>query len=86
VNGLRHLEEAGVLDPPLPPPAACSRCLRPLEVDKRHWDTCYACGHEHPHTLPRIAALTYGAAGCRRRVERRGISKSQSCRSRDSPR
>jgi hypothetical protein len=59
------MENACVLDPPLLPPAACSRCLRPLEVDKRRWGTCYPCGHEHPHTLPRIAAVTYGAAGTR---------------------
>ena len=59
------MEEAGVLHRPLTPPAACSRCLRPLEEDKRHWGTCYLCGHEHPRTLPRISAITYGAAGTR---------------------
>jgi hypothetical protein len=59
------MHDARVLDPPLAPPAACSRCLRPLEVDKRRWGTCYPCGHEHRPTLPRIAAVTYGAAGTR---------------------
>lgn len=59
------MEEADVLNPPLAPPAACSRCLRPLEVSKRHWGTCFPCGHEHPQTLPRITAVTYGASGTR---------------------
>jgi predicted amidophosphoribosyltransferase len=59
------MREADVLDPPLAPPAACSRCLRPLEANKRPWGTCYACGHEHPQTLPRITAVTYGASGTR---------------------
>jgi predicted amidophosphoribosyltransferase len=62
---VKAMAEADVLDPPLAPPAACSRCLRPLEASKRHWETCYPCGHEHPHTLPRITAITYGAAGTR---------------------
>ena len=59
------MEEAEVLHPPLAPPASCSRCLRPLEVDKRRWGNCYPCGHEHPRTLARISAVTYGAAGTR---------------------
>ena len=59
------MREADVLHSPLAPPAACARCLRPLEADKRHWGTCYSCGHEHPPTLPRVAAATYGATGTR---------------------
>jgi len=59
------MREADVLHPPLEPPAACPRCLRPLEPDKRQWGTCYSCGQEHPPTLPRIAAATYGATGTR---------------------
>ena len=59
------MEEAKVLHPPLAPPTACSRCLRPLEADKRQWGTCYPCGHHHPHTLAGISAVTYGAAGTR---------------------
>jgi predicted amidophosphoribosyltransferase len=59
------MRAADVLHPPLAPPAACSRCLRPLDPDKRQWETCYLCGHEHPPTLPRITAATYGASGTR---------------------
>lgn len=59
------MREADVLDPPLAPPAACSRCLRPLELEKRQWGTCYPCGHEHRPTLPRVAAVTYGATSTR---------------------
>lgn len=59
------MRDADVLYPPLAPPAACARCLRPLEPDKRHWGTCYLCGREHPPTLCRIAAATYGATGTR---------------------
>ena len=59
------MKNAHVLHPPLAPPAACSRCLRPLEVNSRQWGTCYPCGHHHPHTLARISAVTYGAAGTR---------------------
>jgi predicted amidophosphoribosyltransferase len=62
---VQAMDEADVLEPPLAAPAACSRCLRPLEVSKRQWGTCYRCGHEHPQTLPRITAVTYGAAGTR---------------------
>lgn len=51
--------------PPPAPPAACSRCLRPLELAKRRWSTCYPCGLQHPNTLSRISAVTYGAAGTR---------------------
>ncbi len=59
------MAEAEVLDPPLAPPAACRRCLRPLEVAARPWGTCYPCGHQHSDTLPRITAVTYGATGTR---------------------
>lgn len=59
------MERAEVLYPPLSPPAACRRCLRPLMVNKRQWGTCYPCGHHHPHTLARILAVTYGAPGTR---------------------
>jgi predicted amidophosphoribosyltransferase len=59
------MAEAEVIDPPLEPPAACSRCLRPLEPENRHWGTCYPCGHQHVRTLPRITAVTYGATGTR---------------------
>lgn len=55
--------EAGVLYLPLAPPLACPRCLRPLEPDKRRWGTCWDCGHEHPPTMPRVSAVTYGATG-----------------------
>ena len=59
------MEEANVLDPPLKPPAACARCLRPLESTKRQWGTCYPCGNEHASTLQRVTAITYGASGTR---------------------
>jgi predicted amidophosphoribosyltransferase len=59
------MHEADVLMPPLAPPAACRRCLRPLELDKRGFGTCYPCGHEHGPVLRRIAAVTYGATGTR---------------------
>lgn len=59
------MRDAGVVDPPLAQPAACSRCLRPLELDKRGFGTCYPCGHQHPSTLPRVSVVTYGASGTR---------------------
>jgi predicted amidophosphoribosyltransferase len=62
---VEEVVKADLVDPPLAPPAACSRCLRPLEADKRHWGTCYPCGQEHPQTLSRITAVTYGASGTR---------------------
>jgi len=59
------MHEADVLLPPLEPPAACRRCLRPLEPDKRGFGTCYPCGHEYGPALPRITVATYGATGTR---------------------
>lgn len=59
---MAKMEKAQVLHPPLAPPAACRRCLSPLPTDKRHWDTCYPCGREHPRTLTQISAVTYGAS------------------------
>jgi predicted amidophosphoribosyltransferase len=59
------MREANLLHPPLAPPAACGRCLRPLEPEKRQWGTCYICGQEHGPTLPRVAVATYGATGTR---------------------
>jgi hypothetical protein len=56
---------ADLLFQPLAPPLSCSRCLRPLEPEKRHWGTCWQCGHEHPPTLSKISAVTYGATGTR---------------------
>jgi predicted amidophosphoribosyltransferase len=59
------MEDADVLYPPLEPPAACSRCLRPMAEDKRGWGTCYQCGHEHPRALERVTVVTYGADATR---------------------
>ena len=63
-NWLARIDTAGVIQRPLDPPAACARCLRPLEVEKRSFGTCWDCGHEHPRApLRRVDAVTYGAAG-----------------------
>jgi predicted amidophosphoribosyltransferase len=59
------MQDADVLYPPLEPPAACPRCLRPMREDERRWGTCYQCGREHPPTLARITVVTYGADATR---------------------
>lgn len=60
---LDRLRAADILLPPLAPPAACSRCQRPLEPDKQRFGTCYDCGHSHGSALSGVAAATYAAAG-----------------------
>jgi pyrimidine operon attenuation protein/uracil phosphoribosyltransferase len=61
---LDDVRARGLILPPLAPPIACRRCLRPLEPDKRQYGTCYPCGWHHPRLpLSRVLAGTYGAAG-----------------------
>jgi hypothetical protein len=74
-QGMRRAE---VIDGPLAPLAACTRCLRPLGPAKRGYGTCSECGRVHPQAPPHESRLSPTASRegrCRRELETRTSSR-----------